>query len=381
MLDLSCETARCGGRSKQLPPTNFFAVQSGQVNTVDGEDGLPLYEDTQSILEEVMGAGVAQSRLKWHYRSAHESLITFSNVKFYDSELFTFPSVEIDSIDSGLHFQWVAEGVYEGKGVNHIEAGVVADAVVEHFKSSPQLSLGVGTFNVAQQLAIQDELEHRRRSDPTLEPYFEKGRFEPFFVKNLENIQGDERDVIFLSVTYGRAADGRLRYNLGPLNGENGWRRLNVLTTRARKLMRVFASMKSDEINLNETASIGAGLLKEFLRYAERRNIDSAIMLGADREHGSLFETDVAAELIKRGFTVAREIGACGYRIDIGITNAQGSGRFICGIECDGTAYHLSETARDRDRLRQQVLEAQVGTSTGCGPQTGIKTALVKSIG
>lgn len=346
------------GDPKQLPPTNFFAVQSGQVNAPIGEDGLPLYEDTQSILEEVMGAGVPQSRLKWHYRSAHESLITFSNVKFYDSELYTFPSVEIDSADSGLHFHFVEKGMYEGKGLNHIEAREVADAVVEHFKTTPSLSLGIGTFNVAQQVAIQDELEHRRRNDPSIEPFFDKSKAEPFFVKNLENIQGDERDVIFLSVTYGRAADGKLRYNLGPLNGENGWRRLNVLTTRARRLMRVFSSIRGDEINLNETASNGARLLKEFLSYAEHRNIDSGL-LARKREYESLFESDVVTELAKRGFNIVRDVGVCGYRIDLGVLNHEGTGRYICGIECDGLAYHGSETARDRDRLRQQVLQVQ----------------------
>ena len=154
------------GDPKQLPPTNFFAVASGQVNVEKDEDGLPLFDDSQSILEEVMSSGVPSSRLKWHYRSAHESLITFSNVSFYDSDLYTFPSVETDSYDSGLHFEFVAEGIYEGKGLNIAEARRVADAVIEHAKKNPQISLGVGTFNMRQQIAIQDELEQRRREDP-----------------------------------------------------------------------------------------------------------------------------------------------------------------------------------------------------------------------
>ncbi len=345
------------GDPKQLPPTNFFAVQSGQVNVTMGEDGMPLYEDTQSILEEATAAGVARSRLKWHYRSAHESLITFSNAKFYDSELYTFPSVEIDSVDSGLHFHLVTDGVYEGKGLNHREAAAVALAVVEQYKAEPHLSVGVGTFNVAQQLAIQDELEHLRRNDPSIEPFFDKNQFEPLFVKNLENIQGDERDVIFLSVTYGRTEDGKLRYNLGPLNGKNGWRRLNVLTTRARKLMRVYSSIRSDDINLNETASIGAQLLKDFLGYAELKNID-ILSVPTSPVHGALFEAAVATALTERGFTLARNIGVCGYKIDLAIIDEDIPGRFICGIECDGVAYFASETARDRDRLRQQVLES-----------------------
>lgn len=346
------------GDPKQLPPTNFFAVQTGTVNVQIGEDGLPIYEDSQSILEEVMGAGVPQSRLKWHYRSAHESLITFSNVHFYDADLYTFPSVETDSLESGLHFEYVENGVYEGKGLNLAEARKVADAVVEHIKTKPELSLGVGTFNLRQQLAIQDELEQRRREDLSIEPFFDKSTSEPFFVKNLENIQGDERDVIFLSVTYAKAADGKMRYNLGPLNGENGWRRLNVLTTRARKLMRVYSSIKSDEINPAATTSNGARLLKDFLTYAEHKRLDSPVISGLN-DTESPFEREVLQELTNCGLNLVPQVGVCGYRIDLGVWDIESSGRFICGIECDGVAYHSSQTARDRDRLRQQVLEGR----------------------
>lgn len=346
------------GDPKQLPPTNFFAVQSGAVNAPLGEDGLPLYEDSQSILEEVMGAGVPQSRLKWHYRSAHESLITFSNVQFYDADLYTFPSVETDSLESGLHFEYVENGIYEGKGLNLIEARRVADAVVEHIKTKPELSLGVGTFNLRQQLAIQDELEVRRREDSSIESFFDKSKAEPFFVKNLENIQGDERDVIFLSVTYARAADGKMRYNLGPLNGENGGRRLNVLTTRARQLMRVFSSIHADEINPAATASAGARLLKDFLTYAEHKRLDSPLV-SATANTESPFEREVFQELTARNLNVVPQVGVCGYRIDLGVLDIESPGRFVCGIECDGASYHSSETARDRDRLRQQVLEGR----------------------
>jgi superfamily I DNA and/or RNA helicase/very-short-patch-repair endonuclease len=346
------------GDPKQLPPTNFFAVQSGTVNIQFGEDGLPLYEDSQSILEEVMGAGVPQTRLKWHYRSAHESLINFSNVQFYDADLYTFPSVETNSLESGLHFEYVENGVYEGKGLNLIEARKVADAVVDHIKNKSGLTLGVGTFNLRQQLAIQDELEQRRRDDPSIEPFFDKGCQEPFFVKNLENIQGDERDVIFLSVTYAKAVDGKMRYNLGPLNGENGWRRLNVITTRARKLMRVFSSVRGDEINPASATSQGARLLKEFLTYAEHGRWDHTVV-STMNDTDSPFEREVFQELDRRGFKVMPQVGVCGYKIDLGILDQESLGRFICGIECDGVAYHSSETARDRDRLRQQVLEGR----------------------
>lgn len=354
------------GDPKQLPPTNFFSVMSGTVAAPLGEDGTPLFEDSESILEEFAGSGAPMTRLKWHYRSAHESLINFSNVSFYDSDLYTFPSVETDSQHAGLSFEYVADGVYEGKGLNMAEARRVADAVVRFAREQaarkergePELSLGVGTFNLRQQLAVQDELEVRRRQDPSVEPFFARGRREPFFVKNLENIQGDERDVVFLSVTYAKDAGGVLRYNFGPLNGENGWRRLNVLTTRARQGMRVFSSMKGDEINPAHAASQGPQLLRSFLIYAERGRLDSTIASAAAQTE-SPFEREVFTELTRRGLILQPQVGIAGYRIDFGVRDEEMPGRYLCGIECDGAAYHSSETARDRDRLRQQVLEAR----------------------
>jgi very-short-patch-repair endonuclease len=191
-----------------------------------------------------------------------------------------------------------------------------------------------------------------------IEPFFARGVAEPFFVKNLENIQGDERDVVFISVTYAKAADGKLRYNFGPLNSENGWRRLNVLVTRARQCMRVFSSMRGDEINAAATTSLGAQLLRTFLVYAEHGRLESLIASAvADTE--SPLEQDVLTELSSRGINVVPQVGVAGYRIDLGILDDVTPGRFLCGIECDGVAYHESETARDRDRLRQQVLEAR----------------------
>ena len=354
------------GDPKQLPPTNFFAVTGGLVNAPLAEDGAPIYEDSESILEDFMGAGVAMSRLKWHYRSTHESLINFSNVSFYEADLYTFPSIETGTDRYGLQFEYVSDGIYEGKGMNRVEARRLTDAVVSFAKEQldrqqrgeGMQSLGVGTFNLRQQLAIQDELEQRRREDPMIEPFFARGAGEPFFVKNLENIQGDERDVIFISVTYAKAADGKLRYNFGPLNSENGWRRLNVLVTRARQCMRVFSSIKGEEINAAATTSLGAQLLRTFLIYAEYGRLESLIAsAAADTE--SPLEQDVLTELSSRRINIVPQVGIAGYRIDLGILDDVTPGRFLCGIECDGVAYHESETARDRDRLRQQVLEAR----------------------
>lgn len=354
------------GDPKQLPPTNFFSVVSSGEEGPLGEDGLPLYTDSESVLEEYLGAGLPTSRLKWHYRSAHESLITFSNVSFYDSDLYTFPSVETGTSGGGLQFEYIDGATYEGKGLNQVEARRVADAVVRFAKEQLErkvygeqaLTLGVGTFNLRQQIAIKDELEQRRRDNPEIEAFFDRGVAEPFFVKNLENIQGDERDVIFISVTYGKGSDGRLRYNFGPLNGQNGWRRLNVLVTRARRLMRVFSSMHGDEISPVASSSDGPRLLREFLVYAETGRLNSTIASKlADTD--SPFEQDVLRELTHANVTVLPQVGFAGYRIDLGVVDDVLPGKFLCGIECDGVAYHESETARDRDRLRQQVLEAR----------------------
>ncbi|HTV03043.1 MAG TPA: DUF3320 domain-containing protein, partial [Luteitalea sp.] len=351
------------GDPKQLPPTRFFTSPQELAASTDDDSELSV-PDAESILEAFMGCGIPMSRLTWHYRSAHESLISFSNVSFYDGDLLTFPSVEPLSDALGLRFEHVADGVYEGGGLNAAEARRVADAVVafarEQLAASAAggrpRSLGVGTFNLRQQLAIQDLLEERRRQDPAIEPFFDRSRDEPFFVKNLENIQGDERDVIFLSVTYARARDGRLRQNFGPLNGDNGWRRLNVITTRARRAMRVFSSMRAHDIH--EGQSRGGPLLKGFLEYAESGRLDHPIVTrtaGAE----SPFEREVVQDLARRGFLVESQVGVAGYRIDIGVRDPDAPGRFVLGIECDGVAYHSSETARDRDRLRQQVLEAR----------------------
>lgn len=354
------------GDPKQLPPTNFFAVTNGVVTAAYADDGTPLYDDSESVLEEYMGSGIPMSRLKWHYRSAHESLIQFSNVNFYDSDLYTFPSIHTGTDQYGLQFEFVPDGLYEGKGLNMKEARRVADEVVAFAKEQivrggrgeETLSLAVGTFNMRQQIAIQDELEQCRRADPSIEPFFDRGKNEPFMVKNLENIQGDERDVIFISVTYGKGIDGRIRHNFGPINSENGWRRLNVLTTRARRRMKVFSSMRGDEINPASANSRGATLLREFLLFAEHGRLESvSASMAADTD--SPFELDVYNELIKRGIRVVTQVGSAGYRIDMGILHPEVPGQFICGIECDGVAYHSLETARDRDRLRQQVLEAR----------------------
>lgn len=344
------------GDPKQLPPTNFFSKQvmedEQQQAGTDGEEWLP--DDEESILDQFGSAGFHSHGLKWHYRSRHESLIAFSNAKFYKN-LYTFPSADSEHPLRGLQFELV-NGVYQGGGKNMQEAHRVVDAIWEHIRQNSELSLGVGTFGVAQKDIIEDLIEERRRQDPSADFFFNPSKEEPFFVKNLENIQGDERDVIFLSVTYGPDALGRVKNQFGPLLGKNGWRRLNVVITRAKLMLKVFSSMRGDQIDLTKTDSYGARLLRDYLLYAERKILELPEFDGHG-ETDSPFEDAVYDALSQRGLRLVKQVGQSGYRIDFGVLDHEIEGLFIAGIECDGATYHSSASARDRDRLRQEVLE------------------------
>lgn len=342
------------GDSKQLPPTNFFGMHLDDADLAEEEE-LELLVDLESILDEVTVSGTPRLRLKWHYRSEHESLIRFSNEEFYeDDPLYVFPTAFSEHDSLGLHFELVADAFYEGRGRNTGEAMRVVDAVVEHIKNLPDLSLGVGTFGISQQTLILDLLDERRREDPSIEWFFQQEGERKFFVKNLENIQGDDRDVIFLSVTYGPDENKVLRRNFGPINKQGGWRRLNVLTTRAKKRLKIFSTMTGDQINVDGIAE-GAALLRQYLIFAETGNYPSSNLgLGPP---DSPFEREVIRALEGRGYRTVPQVGDSGYRIDIGVLDPECAGRYLCGIECDGATYHSAATVRDRDRLRQQVLE------------------------
>ncbi|NII23793.1 DUF3320 domain-containing protein [Pseudoflavitalea sp. X16] len=341
------------GDTKQLPPTSFF---DSLTSDIDDEDNITA--DLPSILGMCDAQGAPQRMLRWHYRSRHESLIMLSNHEFYENKLVIFPSPG-SKHRMGLVFHHLKDTVYDrGKTrTNPKEAEIVAEAVLEHARKSPKLSLGVAAFSTAQRQAIQDALEARRRKHPELEPFFNAHADEPFFVKNLENVQGDERDVIFISIGYGRSADGTVNMSFGPLNNEGGERRLNVLITRAKLRCEVFTNITADDIDLNRTQGYSIRALKSFLHFAQHgklhlpENIDG---LPAD----SPFEEMVAHKLAALGYTVRRQVGSRGYYLDMAIVDETNPGRYLLGIECDGAAYHSARSARDRDRLRQQVLEA-----------------------
>ncbi len=344
------------GDDRQLPPTRFFSKMLDEDDISGDEDGLNA-ASIESILGLCVAQGMSQRMLRWHYRSRHHSLIAVSNREFYDSRLFVVPSPNSVTASHGLHFRPVPDGVFDrgGSATNRVEARAVAEAVIEHARRSPDSSLGVGAFSVAQRDAIRDELEALQREHVDLAPFFAAGGPEPFFVKNLENIQGDERDVIFISVGYARDASGYLSMNFGPLSTEGGERRLNVLISRARERCEVFSSITADDIDLDRAKSRGASAFRTFLRFAETGILDSPSPTGGD--YDSDFERQVAAALEGLGFHVHRQVGTAGFRIDLAIVDPEKPGRYLLGIECDGATYHSSRSARDRDRLREAVLK------------------------
>lgn len=339
------------GDTRQMPPTDFF---SREIAMDDDESST---SDIESILSMFKAAGTQERYLRWHYRSRHESLIAVSNVEFYDSKLVVFPSAGHHPHAKGISFDYLPEALYDrGRTrTNREEARAVARAVMKHALTTPDLSLGVAAFSVAQRDLIQVEIELLRRKTPSAEIFFTRDTSEPFFVKNLENIQGDERDVIFISIGYGRNESGRIAKEFGPLNREGGHRRLNVLITRAKMAMRVFSNFRADELELDAGASLGVRALKNFLQFAETREL--AVSRETGKAADSPFELEVIEALRERNYDVEPQVGTAGYFIDIAVKDPEFPGRYILAIECDGAAYHSSRSARDRDRLRQGVLE------------------------
>ncbi|WP_353507257.1 DUF4011 domain-containing protein [Variovorax sp. J22G40] len=345
------------GDPKQLPPTSFFNKSSDgeESGTADDER----VDDLESILDECLGAGMNKLSLKWHYRSRHESLITFSNHRYYEDSLVTFPSPVTD--DLAVRFQRVA-GVYDrgGSRTNRAEADAIVEGIEAHYldPKKRELSLGVVTFNQTQQALIDTLLDARRRANPELDRAIAAQAREKLFVKNLENVQGDERDIIFFSITYGPDAAGKTTMNFGPLNGEGGHRRLNVAISRAREGVVIYSTLMPEQIDLARVRAAGVRDLKHYLEFAIR-GARALVAQNAPtgREPDSPFEVAVIRVLREAGWTVHPQVGCSGYRIDLAVVDPRAPGRYLVGIECDGRAYHSGATARDRDRLRQHVLE------------------------
>lgn len=344
------------GDPKQLPPTNFFDRAESDLDDEDVEG------DLESILDECMGANLPTMNLAWHYRSRHESLIAFSNHRYYGGSLVTFPSPVTD--DRAVSFHHV-KGTYEkgGARINKPEAFALVADLVGRLKSpgfrESKRTIGVVTFNAEQQTLIEDLLDQERRRDISLEPYFAEIELEPVFVKNLESVQGDERDIMYFSITYGPDIHGAVSMNFGPMNRDGGERRLNVAITRARHELRVFSSLKAEQMDLARTQALGVRDLKHFLDFADRGPRALAEATGGSRgDFESPFEEAVAAALARKGWQLHTQVGASEFRIDLAVVHPDASGVYLTGIECDGATYHRSATARDRDKLREQVLRS-----------------------
>ncbi len=340
------------GDPKQLPPTNFFS--GGQ----QGEEDIQDEEDLESILDEMLGANLPTINLSWHYRSRHESLITFSNHRYYKGGLVTFPSPVTQ--DAAVSMRSI-NGTYDrgGSQTNRAEADAIV-AEIEQRLLDPDTNtqtLGVVTFNQKQQTLILDLLDAARRRNPELDRFFAEGLIEPVFVKNLESVQGDERDVILFSTTFGPDITGRVSMNFGPLNKNGGERRLNVAITRARIALKVFSSLRPEHIDLSRTAALGVRDLKHFLEFADKGvGALAAAVFGSQGDFESPLEAAVASDLRERGWILHPQVGVSQFRIDLGVVDPDAPGRYLAGLECDGATYHRSATARDRDLVRESVL-------------------------
>ena len=345
------------GDSKQMPPTNFFMASTGDYD----EEDYDAYEDEnasdyESILD-LCSAVLPHTLLNWHYRSRSEALIAFSNHYFYGDRLVTFPSQHVQTEDLGINYYYVKDATFINR-TNRKEADMVVDLIYDHFNRHPERSLGVVCFSINQQALLEDVLEERRRSDDRYARYFEKSVKEPFFIKNLETVQGDERDTIIFSVGYGKDSAGNLKHNFGPLNRLGGERRLNVAVTRAKYNVKLVSSIHSFDIDLSRTKAEGARLLKEYLDIAENglARLNREIKVNSNAEADSPFEEEVAGFIRSEGYEVDLQVGCSGFRIDLCVKHPKHND-YVLAIECDGATYHSSKNTRDRDRLRQEILE------------------------
>ena len=338
------------GDPNQMPPTSFFTA-----NTID-EEHLE-QEDLESILDDCLALNMPQTHLLWHYRSRHESLIAFSNSQFYQNKLFTFPSV--NDRESKVRIVYV-EGVFERghQRQNTAEAEAVVNDLIRrcHDEELRKLSVGVVTFNIMQQNLIDDLLLEAYRNDPELEQWALE-REEPLFVKNLENVQGDERDVILFSIGYGPDEKGKVYMNFGPLNRDGGWRRLNVAVSRARHEMVVFSSLRPEQIDLNKTSAAGVAALKAFLEYAAGHELSQdENTVSSDRDRSQGIAASISNALREQGYQTQLNVGHSEYRIDVGVIDPDDKEHYLLGILLDGDGYHSSKTTRDREIAQISVL-------------------------
>lgn len=358
------------GDSKQMPPTDVF--QALGVHDTDDEfedDDGDIVSSSSAALEmtsilDTFEKQLPVETLRWHYRSQHQSLIAFSNESFYESSLIVPPSRWHTSDDLGIVRHFLENGRLQDRK-NPSEAAKAVEIMREHVLQEFQRSeddretLGVVAMNAVQQDLISEGWEKACKDDPKLEAAFTEFTSKTtLFIRNLENVQGDERDVILISTTYGRNAAGEMHQRFGPVNKAGGWRRLNVLFTRARKRIHLVTSLAHSDVQVDaKQAESGRTFLRKYLQYAETGHLPDSGTGGFRGTPDSGFEESVACCLIGLGFEFHYQVGVQGFFIDIGVIHPDQPGQYLCGIECDGAAYHSHPIARDRDRIRQEILE------------------------
>lgn len=337
------------GDPKQLPPTSFFM-------TANFDEDNPLEEDLDNILEDALALSIPEASLLWHYRSRHESLIAFSNKNFYDNKLYTYPSP--DDLSSKVTLR-KNTGFYDrgGKKVNETEGREIVAEIKQRIMDPdhPGSSIGVVTFSSVQQTLIEDLLDKEAADDPAFADKLD-ALPEPLFVKNLENVQGDERDVILFSVGYGNDREGKLSLNFGPLNQDGGWRRLNVAVTRSRSEMIVFTNITPSQLNVSKLSSRGVAELKAFLEYAGRGERTLSLKdIRRDLDSANL-NAVIAEKLRERGYKVITTIGASKFKVDLAVVHPEDDNQYILGIMCGGESYRDSRACYDREILQKSVL-------------------------
>lgn len=339
------------GDPKQMPPTSFFSTIKLDEENMD-------VEDLESILDDCLALSVPSKYLQRHYRSKHESLIAFSNINFYENKLLTFPSA--DDLNRKVKYHHIAGFYDKGKTrTNKFEADAIVEYIKTHYYDvqTRQRSLGVVTFSQTQQNLVEDKLQLEFMVNPEMEKLAMESA-EPLFIKNLENVQGDERDVILFSVGYAPDKEGKLSMNFGPLNRNGGWRRLNVAVTRARYEMHIFATLKADQIDLSRTSAEGVANLKAFLQYAEKGHLVNRpedIKSESDRKHLS---ESISKLLKEKGLPTKCNIGTSDFKIDVGIIHPDHPQKYILGIVVDGLYYYNARTTNDREMVLPSVLKA-----------------------
>jgi len=345
------------GDPKQLPPTNFFDKAAEEVDC-DNEEVGAIEDGVESILDRALQVFTNPKHLRWHYRSQHQDLISFSNFHFYDNRLIILPSCHQKNDAVGLKYHYLTDAVYLNS-TNRIEAETLIEALSCELIKNSTRSVGVVTLNQSQRELLSELFDQKLRDNPALRDAVDQLelRGADVFIKNLENVQGDERDVIFISTVYGKApGSNTVRMNFGPINGASGWRRLNVLFTRARQRIELFSSMEAEDIRVSDQSPLGARTLRHYLEFANNRNLTSLNCNSGEAE--SPFESAIAELLQRNNYEVQLQLGVQGYWIDIAVHHPEKPGTFLAAIECDGATYHSSRSARDRDRIRQELLES-----------------------